>query len=312
MAGELIGIDWYNLNSTRMYPLSDEATGKDVDDSIELPTSFIVDFVLAVNTTQFSNSDGFFISEIALFGSGASIAVSYYNGSTSSEVARVSIPASHTKNKTYYIYGSASQYADVVGKITIGQFDDIQDYAGVYTFDINGGKLVSTCVKPDIRGVASITVNNNNDKSEKLTNNITLEAGSNVRIDVNSGSNTITISAIVDESFASRCDCVDTADTAQNDCIRSINGITADETGNISLSGSTCISVSNSGNTIKVENTCKTPCCDSDDLSKFVEDISTLEVDIRTQGFTMEKLDNKLDELKRLEKAIEATGFILS
>lgn len=312
MAGELIGIDWYNLNSNRMYPLSDEATGNDVDNSLNLPSSFIVDLVLAVNTTQFANSDGFFISEIALFGSGASVALSYYNGSSSTEIARVSIPASHTKNKTYYIYGSSSAYADVIGKITIGSFDDIQEYAGVYSFDVNGTKLVSTCIRPDIRGVSSIIVENNGDTSEKLTNNITLEAGANVRIDVDSGTNTITINAIVDESFADSCECVDTSDVVESECIRTINGVSADETGNITLYGGTCVSISENGNLIKVENTCKTPCCDSEDLKAFIEDISTLEVDVRTQGFTMDKLENKLDELKRLEKAIEATGFIIS
>lgn len=322
----IIGIEWLNGNSLRKFPLADDASCKDTTNTFQLPDDFIVDFILSVSTAGMFDPDGFFVSQVSVFGQGVVIVISYKSPASTPftagtyEVGRVAISANaHTLNKSYFIQGTGN-FEDSIGKITIGTMSTIIDQAGMYNFDVAGGKLVSTTVRPDIRAITSLKVVNGTDVSDPIYGDVILVAGRNIALEV-SGSD-ITINAIDGENLNVNCDCETVYDTALSPCIRTINGVKPNANGNISLSTSSCLSVSpiNTSNSsagtasqggITITDLCSTPCCTSQQINTLLKDQTTLATDIRTQGVTLVQLEAKMGQLDSIEAALRSTGFLL-
>ena len=302
-----VGIDWYNQNLLRKYPLTDDSTTQDSSTSIRLPDDFIVDFSLSIANFQSYDPAKFYISGVSIFGPGVVLTISYDAGTV---VGSVSISkAQHTVYQSYLFVGTGS-FSDVFGVITIGSLDTLSTIAGSYTFALTDARFVPTTIKPDVKGITSLTVDNTGGEVfGPLTGDVILTAGTNIHLEVSG--QTVTINAVSGANLNQSCDCEGSDDITLGDPIRTINGIPP-VNGDMTVNGTGCLSVNSLTNGLELEDTCADPCCDSRELEEIQAKINQLNIDIRTQLFLMQRLETNLTQLDSLADAIAATGFILS
>ena len=313
----LLGTQWLNSNSLRKYPIIDDATCQDVTGSFTIPNDFIVDLLIPISLAGTLDPDGFYISDLAIFGQGVVITISYWNDGASpatmssgkNVVGTVSVSATHVENSSYFIHGSG-EFTDSVGRITIGKLDTILSYGGAYSFALAAARLVSTTIRPDVKGISSIRLVNGSDISDPIYGDIELVAGTNVLLEVSGDQ--ITINAIDGLNLTTSCGCADTSDVSDIPCIKTINGVAPSTNGNITITSTECVSVTSTIGGLYINDQCSTPCCTSAEINKLLEDQTQLNVDIRTQSVTLQQLDGKLSELSALTNAINSTGFLLS
>ena len=313
----LVGVEWLNENSLRNFPLVDGASSKDVTGSFTLPQDVIVDLIVPVSYSAGLNPGKFHLYEVGVLGDGLTIKIGYggvHDGNvwtTAPEVVcKASISAvTHTPNTSYLLFGEGD-FADSVGKITIGELEAVQRFAGLFQFDLTGGRIVPTLIKPDIRGITSIKVRNGSDLSDPVYGDVELVAGTNMQIVVDGQQ--ITFNAIDGLNLNEDCGCVEGADRELPDPIRTINGVTPNSVGNINLNGLRCIQITSGTNQLNMADICSDPCCTSEELQRILDDKSVLTKDIRLNLLTVQQLETRLIQMESLVSAIEATGFIIT
>lgn len=282
-----INIEWLNANSQRAYPLTVEATKVDLTGTISIPDSFIVELCLPVHAGLDIEPDKFFLRSIGVFPTGYNIVFAYDDDTNDPPVvANVNISkAAHTDNLSYALTGSGD-YVDSVGTITIGRLEEMETLPpGQYYFSPEGGQIEPDAIRPFLRGVSSITVVNGTDVSEPIYGDITLVAGTNIRLVVNQlpGQDPeLIIHAISGEGLNEDCVCDDAADTGP--CIKTINGIAPEPSGNFVLVGQSCLQISAITNGVQLTDSCSSPCCGCteldairDQLARFSDAKATLE-----------------------------------
>lgn len=315
----IVGIDWLNQNALRQFPITDNSSSKDVTGSFILPNSLIVDLNIPVPYDNSLDLNKFHLLEIGVFGQGITIKIGYGGvwgagawSTAPEEVCKVSISETHIPNSSYFMYGSGD-YADVVGKVTIGDLSETLKFGGLFTFDVVGGGLVATTVRPDIKGVTSVRIRNGNDISSPLYGDVEFVAGANVSLGIDTGTNTITFNAVEATDLDASCGCTDTADRPLPDPIRTINGTVAPTVdGNINVVSGRCIQVANGTNAVTLTDTCSTPCCTSEELEKILTDQQQLVKDINLHQLTIVQLEARLQQLSTIVDVIESTGFVIS
>lgn len=295
---------WLNQNSVRAYPLSEEATRRDSPDSYTLPDNFLVDMVIPVNAALNYNPSSFYVSKVTIFGIGVTVEISYWTGSAASLVGRVTVDVdTFEENKTYFLEGQ-DDFEGVSGKVVIGTLDTLLLQAGAFEFALAGGRIESTIIVPDIRGVTGIRVIDGEDLGELIQGDVAFEAGDNFRIAVYNfgGTTVLNFSAIDGEGTIA--DCVCAGQEELGDPIRTINGVLPDSLGNINLLGDDCLEVTPKAdeNAVQLADTCSKPCCGCPELQTLVDDQNRM----RDQVQTMENL------YARLEANIQVMQTILA
>lgn len=257
-------VDWLNANSQRKYPLSEDATLVDTSNSFTLPNDFIVDMILPVHADNTVDPTLFHVAAVSIFGTGVSLALGY-NGTIIGSVAIDG--GTFTPNQTYVINCTGLFY-DTVGKIVIGSLNTVFQSAGAFSFTVAQARLVPTVVKPDIRGVNSIQVNSNGNLSAPLQDDFVFQAGTNMLINVLPGvggePDKVVFSAIDGSQFSQGCDC--DANTALP-CIKTINGIPPNNSGDFTLLGDDCLLLDGIANGVKLTDQCAKPCCGCTELN---------------------------------------------
>lgn len=294
--------EWLNQNANRFYPISEEASNKDVTGSFEIPRDLIVDLVWPVQTAAIVQSDRFYVYSIAIFGSGITITLGYHivGDPEGVPIGSVSIPSdTHQTNQSYFIAGTGTDFYDSVGKITIGNLDNSLGVAGYYKFDLNGARLESTVVRPNLRGVSAIILINGEDVSDPLAGDIELVAGTNIRLvptpSAGPGYNPqIRIDAITGAGLVQDCSCSGTR-PADAPCIRTINGIPPDNDGNFTLQGDDCLELEPIENGININDKCSEACCGCEELKKILGDLDILNAQVSTLESFASKLNAQVD-----------------
>jgi len=284
---------WLNQNSVRAYPLSEESTRRDVSDSYRLPDDFIVDMVLPINAVLNYDPSGFYVSSVTVFGVGVTVEISYWSEGFPSLVGRITVDQdTFEENKTYILEGQDA-FDGVVGKIIVGTLDTLLQQAGSFTFDLAGGRIESSVVVPDIRGITGLRVMDGGNPGELIQGDVALESGDNFRIAVSDfgGITVLTFNAIDGDGLTA--DCVCESQEALGDPIRTINGVKPDGLGNINVLGDDCVEVTPQAdeNAVQLTDKCSKPCCGCPELQTLVEDQKR----VRDQVQTMENLYAKLD-----------------
>lgn len=301
MAG-IIHQGWLDQNSVRAYPLSEESTRRDVSDSYTLPDDFIVDMVLPINASLDYDPSSFYLSKVTVFGVGVTIEFSYYTGVAAVLVGRLTIDlGTFVQNKTYYLEG-LEDFEGVLGKVVIGTLDTLQQQAGAFTFSLAGGRLESSVVVPDIRGVTGMRVAEGTDAGELLQGDVAFEPGSNMRITVSDfgGVKVLTFSAIDGEGTIA--DCVCQGQVALADPIRTINGVFPDSLGNINVLGDDCLEVTPLAdeNAVQLADKCSKPCCGCPELQTLVDDQSRMRDEVQTMENLYARLEANIDVMQTL------------
>lgn len=268
-------VDWLNANSQRNYPLSEGAAGYDTTGSFELPADFLVDLALTVPAAADIHPEKFHLLTLAVFADGVVLTVGY-DGEPAA-IASIN-RQTHALNTGYRLLGQGSVFFDVTGAVVIGKLESLlQLPGGMYTFDLAGGRIETTCIRPDLRGVSSLVVVNGEDESPPIYGDIVLVAGSNVRLVASPQTGSIRIdSTLVAEDLTELGPCDNPA--LLKPCIKSINGVTPDANGNLVIEGDDCIrqELDTAGHKIVFSDQCSSPCCGCDELTVIRTDLSTL------------------------------------
>ena len=290
----IVNVGWLNQNALRAYPLSENASRRDTTDSYTLPDDLLVDMVLPVNASLNYNPSSFYVSSVDIFGSGITIEISYWTGVAGAPVGSIAIDtATVTENKTYYLQGE-DDFEGVLGKVVIGDTSTALQRPGSYAFDLAGGRIESSVVVPDLRGVTGFRViEDETDEGVLYQGDIAFEPGANFRITVSdyAGVKVLTFSAIDGEGTIA--DCVCEGELAELEPIRTINGVLPDDLGNISLIGDDCLEVTPQAgeNAVQLTDKCSKPCCGCPELDVLVDDQKR----VRDQVQTLENLTSKLE-----------------
>lgn len=265
--GRPLNQQWRNQNSVRAYPLSESAAKRDTGDTLAIPDSLIVgmqlDITLGLNTLP----DKFFLNKLILSPVGVTIVLAYDDGAANPYVGSIHVPVStHTENTTYAV-GFRDDFIDCDGHIQIGLLAEALDLpAGEYTFDAANGRIDPDAVRPKIRTISSVTIENGGQRSDRLYGDLVFVAGTNMRITATTGdSPTITFSAIQGEGLNEDCGC-DNPDKAPP--IRTINGIPPTADGDFTFVGNNCIEIDGVAGAamLKFSDQCSEPCCGCEQL----------------------------------------------
>jgi hypothetical protein len=298
--GYIANLSWQGLNSQRHYPLRSDAVTIDTTGSFTLPDSFLLALDIPVSSGLDVNPWQFFIQTIGVFGSGFQIVVGYQPASGPAvSVATASVPAAtHVPGNTYPL-GGIGNFTDTVGKVTIGELDEInQQPSGVFTFDTVGAPIEADCVRPIIRGVSGILVSTGTESSDLLYGDIELIADSNMQITtvIVEGQNPqIVFSAVQGEGLSQTCDCVGN-ETGQP--IYRINGVPPTPAGDFTLLGNDCLQVTGIQNGLKLNDLCSQPCCGcaeleaiTADLERFQSQEATLQAFVNSLSTSVQTMD---------------------
>jgi hypothetical protein len=267
-------LEFLNHNSQRNYPLALSASRRDVTASLQIPNDFLVSADIAIHPTIGMETTNFFIRQLGVHSSGIQVVVAYDNNGVPIDVATAAIPRTAELYSTHLLSGVVG-FESVVGKLVVGKLDAIYNQpAGLFTFDISGSRFESNIVRPMLRGVASLRISNAaGTTSRDFYGVIELVAGTNIQLSsAQSGEvSQIVISAISGEGTIESCVCE--GEAASLPCIKTINGVSADAQGNVTLQGDNCITVSPVANGLKLTDSCCQPCCGCEELEAITRDL---------------------------------------
>jgi hypothetical protein len=306
MSLSLLDLDWLNQNANRAYPLDEEAGGRDLSGLYALPKSFLVDFLWPVHAAFGQDCARFFLSSVTTAGETVRGTVSY-SPSDDDEALAVGVfsvdRATHVRNRVYPVIGQG-EFADSVGRAAVGDLADLYAEGGSLVFDLAGGRLNPTCVRPNLRGVSGLIVENAGAAGDLLTGDVELVAGRGVRLAVLEG-NRVRIDATSDESLREDCAC-----DAAGLCVQTINGVPPDANGDFRLVGDDCLEIEAVSHGLQLLDRCSRSCCGCDELKVVVDAAASFgeqlnQLEIATQRLESQ-LANSVDNI--LASRINAAG----
>lgn len=266
-------LQWLNHNAQRAYPLTERATKTDTTGTITLPDSFIVSLYFPIHSGTTFTPTGFFIRSLLIAPTGFNIILGYTDGTTTIDVGAANIVRSnYAANRAYGLAGIDTFY-DSVGYVVLGNLDEVDQLPpGLYEFTPEAGELESDTIRPMLRAVSRLQVINNGELSAPIYGDVTLVAGTNMRITVSesSGQKFITFDAISGANLNQECLC-DVPETG--DCLTAINGVHA-AGGNFIIAPDDCVQITEISGGIKVSDICAQPCCGCSELDELISQIN--------------------------------------
>jgi hypothetical protein len=267
-------LEWLNSNSQRSYPLAEFSTKVDTTGTFTIPDSLVLGLYFPIHAGIVAYPENFYVKSISVFATGLNLEVGYWNGTQGVTAASATIAFStHSEYKTYSLVGDGS-FVDCIGKIVFGKLDELSTLpAGSYDFVFNAGRLDSDAIRPMIRGVSSVVIVNGQSVSKRLQGDLAFVAGTNMSISsaVSGGVTSITFNAIQGAGLNVDCNCVD--DNDLSGCVRTINGVTPNPSGGISVVGDSCLTVAGAQNGLQFEDRCSKPCCGCTELQAVTQDL---------------------------------------
>ena len=274
-------LQWLNHNSQRSYPLTDWATKTSILGNIRLPDSFLVAMYLPISATNDVDAGRFFLKTLLISPSGFNVIVGYKPViGDAVAVAGANIPRAAFEPNRSYALGGIDSFDDTIGHLVIGRTDEVDALApGLYEFTYEAGALEPDVIRPAIRGVSRLRVQNNAQLSDYIYGDITLVAGSNVRLSVayTEEDTKIIFDAINGANMNADCVC---PTPAAGECIRCINGVCSSD-GTFTLISNACVDVIPGANSLTLRDTCAQPCCGCSELSEL-----NLQLDLFANGVT--------------------------
>lgn len=289
MAIEVRNQEWLDHNRTRRYPLAQEATGADVTGTFRIPNDFLVSLYLAVPATFLQGPAGFHIKTIHAFSSGYGVVIGYRGTSVASASI---VKAGFQRNSPFRIFG-LGDYRDVSGVLVVGSLESIERQpSGSFEFSEADGRLEVDCIRPDLRRILSIQLQNGQELSERLYDDVVLQAGRNIRLLLNRSvyPPVITIDAIEGEGLNAPCPCRDTETVP----IRTINGVPPNSGGDFTLMGASCLELEPMANGLRLRDTCAQPCCGSEELKTLTQALETLRNQVATLEGHVAQMENSI------------------
>lgn len=257
-------LDFLNLNSLRSYPIKEGLSRVSTNGAFTIPNDLIVDMQIAAS---YDPSRRFYISKISNFGDVITIQLS----DNFDVVAGAFTISSYVQYKEYF-FEATDEYVGATGVLVVGYLDGLtQQPDGNFFFAITTAELETRAVIPALKGINRIIFENANGKSFSLTGDIKLVARTNLRFSL-TDDDTITIDAGENLGLNTVC-------SADEPCIKTINGIPPDEVGNFTLDFSDCATLTpipaNTG--LLLQDICCKPCTGCNDIEELTNRLTSLE-----------------------------------
>ena len=281
-------LEWLNENMARNYPIVGTAESN-------LPTSFLVDIQLVLPFMENVDTSKFFISRISRTGDSLQVTIGYLISDPSAETmtgfdcaVSTGIPVSTvwpylnragddymateiipitditTFGASSYSYGIPENYSELrkmSGMLYIGTCVDLTDVSSLqFTYNQTAIIPVRVYMQPKPGELREVTIIDQNDVASTFTDKLTLVIGEGLVVSVDEEHNTAEIS--IDSQYVEDLMNAKVAEL-EGTALRSINGITPDDTGNIQIIGLDCTDIGSTGpGVITISNPCSKPCCD--------------------------------------------------
>ena len=291
-------LEFLNHNSQRAYPIAEHATARDVTDSIKIPQDLIVELYLPIAAALDTLPDKFFIRTLTVVGGGLTLEIGYDDGTEDPPLAASTTisTASFRENSRFALVG-VNDFDDTVGTVVIGRLEGVLALpAGAYTFEPEATVLDPDAIRPMIRGVSSLSIEQGGQRGPLLRDNIVLEAGANIRLStalIPGEWPRIRIDAIPDATLT-ECECAE----QRPPCIRTINDIPPDTRRNFTILGDRCITITPIANGLALKDVCCQPCCGAEELDEVFRLIRGLESSAQTVATQTNTLTNRINQFE--------------
>jgi len=286
-------VEWLNANANRAYPIKEDMSRVPVDmagnvlTGTVFPNYVLVDFVLtlaAATNVRAYLSQFSYVGGLITFG---------FSDESGVQIALVSLnTATHVKNTAYLLAGSGDAYGDALGRVVVGDLSSLADDLpeGLYTFALDSAEMETRCIRPALRGVRSLQLNNQGSETDYLYGHIKLVSGNNIRTQYDPVTNAIRIDAVGDQKLTDDCDC--DAAAALTNVVRTINGIPIEDV--VILGDGQCIEVTTNGDQILIRDKCSEPCCDCPELTLLTNSLKILDGTVTNLEAYAQQLDERI------------------
>ena len=292
MPATLINPNWYDQNSDRVYPIMDGASCLDTAGTYRLPNDLIVD--LRVSAAPSYDPTKFFISRLQAFGSGVLLTLSVDGVG---EVATAVVPSASFEEFQSYRLTGLPGHLSITGVIVFGAAAAIMA-AGIadFAFDLAATRILPTLVTPAQSGVTSLTIRDSFGGEVVLTGAAVIAAGNNAS--VTAVGQEITVG--MDSGVIIGDPCATADPGGQNrPAIRSINGVTPDSNGAITITPVGCPSIAPGNGGLVLTDRCAEPCCGDAEMAAIAENVQSLDR-------FLADLANKAAQLESSTRAVES------
>ena len=248
--------DWLNKNSYRNFPIKENCSGQDVTGSVTIPQNLIVDLVLATPAVD----QRFYIQSISQTGSSVSLVIAD-SANVAQAAVTVPVPLGNPPYTSVLIQpiGGSTVFT---GRLVLSQ-DGVNAIllwpAGMsFNFSLASAEIEPGCLFPvpidRVLSVGKLT------DPTVLISDVKFKEGYNIKIERIEDDNAIQISAISGAGLGPICKDQCTGGTGPTSACRpicTINGVGADENGNVAVNGLNAIIVSEVVNGINIDSLIK-------------------------------------------------------
>lgn len=288
--------EWLNENAYRAYPFQEDMrlVPMDADGNlltgVVLPNYLVVDLVFTL-ADQYTDTR-LYMSQLVIAGNLVTMAFSETRTHQIACTASLN-RAVHVANQGYNLVGSG-EWDDGRGRIAIGNIaslsDDLAD--GIYTLSADQALLEACVVRPALRGVRSLQIQNGTTVSDAVKGRVRLVAGANIRLDAGQvdGQDALYISAVPNSSYAETCDC---ASVLSTNVVRTINGIPVNDI--TFVPASSTLRITTDGNKLVFDDTTATPCCGCEELKYLTEALRTMQATLTQLEAYAQQIESRIN-----------------
>lgn len=281
-------LEWLNENMSRNYPVVGTVESS-------LPTSFLVDIQLVLPYMENIDTSRFFISNISRTGDSFQVTIGYLtsdpdaatptgfdcavstgipvttvwpylnqNGDDYQATTIVPITDHVQAGINTYAYGIPDDYSELrklSGSLYVGTCSDLTDVSSLqFTYKQTAIIPIRVYMQPKPGELREVTIIDKDGTASTFSDTLTLVMDEGLLVEVDTLTNVATIS--IDEDYIEdKMD--DKIADLEGAALRSINGITPDDNGNIQIIGLDCTDINTAGTGIlTISNPCSKPCCD--------------------------------------------------
>lgn len=259
-------LEWLSQNSGRNYPFKEDDPLTDISGTFTIPQDFIVDFVLVITLGgPVTTLTRFFLKRLTVFG--GTVTAQIFDESDNLAASFTMIQSAHTRYQSYPLQ-THGLYENAQGKAVVGSASELfAGPEGRYEFTLATASFEDTTVQPGIRGVTSLTKFSLFDNQPLFDGHVRLEAGVNMRITLDPGTNSIRFDAVAGEGLGPECPCPDPEIFGGSvGPVHTVNGIGPNLDQNFEFRGIGGIKVEPIDNGIQIRNAAASPCCSCDEI----------------------------------------------